>query len=47
MGDAVGLGAMFALVSGSAMLLYFGAALATAKGRETLPVVGSRPSRAR
>ncbi|HZW53253.1 MAG TPA: MFS transporter [Candidatus Elarobacter sp.] len=46
-GDAVGLGAMFALVSGSALLLYFGAALATAKGRETLPVVGSPPSRAR
>jgi len=46
-GEAVGLGAMFALVSGSALLLYFGAALATAKGRDTLPVVGSPPSRAR
>ena len=36
-GDAVGLPAMFAIVSGGALALYFGAALATSRGRRTLP----------
>jgi predicted MFS family arabinose efflux permease len=41
-GDAVGLPAMFAIVSGGALALYFGAAVATSRGRRTLPLMERR-----